>query len=86
MALTADYLAFDRQRRQTAPYRRLFAGLTVLTLLGGAIGTVPRVESVEAAAIFILPVCGLLLANAWRWSRLQHRLGAIRAEIQRVDS
>ena len=84
--LTADYLEFDRRRRECRPYVRMFAGFAALVLIGGAIGSVPRMESIEAAGVFIVPVCGLLLVHAWQWSRLQHRLGAIRAQIQQVDS
>lgn len=81
-ALMSEYLAFDQKRREARPYLQAFAGFAILVLAGGAIGAVPRVESIEAAGVLILPVCALVLLNAWRWSRLQHRLVAIRAEIR----
>jgi len=37
-----------------------------------------------AAGMFMVPAGALLLANAWRWARLNQRLGAIRAEIQQA--
>src|SRR6476469_9670037 len=80
--LMTDYLQFDRQRRQSRPFMQTFAGFALLMLIGGAIGSVPRRESFEAAAMFIVPAGAMLLANVWRWSRLNQRLDAIRAEIR----
>jgi len=83
-SLMTEYLRFDRQRRQSRPVMQTFAGFALLMLLGGAIGSVPRTESLEAAGMFMVPAGALLLANAWRWARLNQRLGAIRAEIQQA--
>jgi hypothetical protein len=83
-ALVADYLLFERQRRETRPYIHAFAVFAALSLIGGAAGSVPRSESIVAAAVLLLPVVVLLGRNAWRWSRLQRRLGAVRAEIQQA--
>ena len=80
--LMTDYLQFDRQRRHSRPLMTTFAGFALLVLLGGAIGSVPRTESFEAAGTFIVPAGALLLANRWRRLRLNQRLDAIRAEIR----
>ena len=85
-SLVADYLAFDRRRRQARPFLQAFAGFSLLALLGGAVGDVPRGESLEAATLFVLPVAAVLTAHAWRWSRLQHRLAALRAGLRRAAS
>jgi hypothetical protein len=80
--LMTDYLQFDRQRRYSRHLMTTFTGFALLLLVGGAIGSVPRSESFEAAGMFIVPAGALLLANAWRRSRLNQRLHAIRAEIR----
>lgn len=82
----ADYLAFDHQRRQNRPLIHAFAGFTLLVLAGGAFGLVPRVESIEAASVLVVPVCGLLALNGWRSAQLHRRLREIQAEIQHVNS
>ena len=83
-SLVTDYLAFDRDRRRNRPFIQAFAGFALLALLGGAIGSVPRVESLEAASVFVVPVGALLMLNAWRWASLYRRLHAIRAEIHQT--
>lgn len=85
-ALMAEYLAFDRQRRANRPLIHAFSAFAVVVLGGGALGRVPRVESVEAASVLVAPVCALLALNAWRSARLRRRLSDIQAEIQRVNS
>ena len=85
-SLIADYLAFQRHRRQSRPLALIFAGFALMTLAGGALGTVPRIESLEAAASFIVLLAGLWLLNAWRWSRLRNRLAELRAARHQANS
>ena len=82
----ADYLAFDRDRRHARPFLHAFAGFALLVLLGGAIGSVPRRESLEAASVLVVPAGALVLLNAWRGMSLYRRLQAIRAEIRQTVS
>jgi len=83
-ALVADYLRYERRRRETRPYVQVFAAFAALALIGGAAGSVPRSESIVAAAVLLMPVAALPIVNAWRWSRLHKRLYAIQAEIHEV--
>ena len=80
-ALVAEYLSFQRQRRESRPYLHGFGGLSVLVALGGVVGLLPPYESIVAVAVFALPAGVLLGVNLWRGLRLKARLGVLRTEI-----
>jgi hypothetical protein len=85
-SVITEYLALDRQRRGSRPLIVAFAGFAIGALCGGALGTVPRLESVEAATTFAVPALALTAIDVWRWLRLSRRLDRLRFDSQSVDS
>jgi hypothetical protein len=84
-AVMSAYLAFERRRQRDKPLFLGFAGLALVSLLGGLANTVPRRESLMAALVFAVPCAVLFAAQKWRGWRLSRRLDALRASVREVN-
>ena len=83
-SLTADYLAFDRQRTSRRQYVKAFGGMAVLVLIGAAFGRVPVGEAWIVAGLLAVPPLVLATVEAVQWHHLTRRLDRVRGEVQAV--